>query len=153
MILPPDQLVRLLRGGIWAAPNDTAYKRWSSNSGHKLLCKLCRYGPDLPFLGLAGHSDPQPPQPSRPWFMPYPFLTYTSHGIGKAQTQSSHLLTRSPPMPPRAKHIHISHTPPTHHITRTTLIQCTSAALDTIRVPPTCHARTTPHPSPTPALP
>ena len=24
---------------LWMAPNDTAYKRWSS---HKLLCKLCR---------------------------------------------------------------------------------------------------------------
>ena len=24
------------------APNDTAYKRWSCRSGHKLLCKLCR---------------------------------------------------------------------------------------------------------------
>ena len=24
-----------------AAPNDTAYKRWSCHSGHKLLCKLC----------------------------------------------------------------------------------------------------------------
>ena len=25
-----------------AAPNDTAYKRWSCHSGLKLLCKLCR---------------------------------------------------------------------------------------------------------------
>ena len=24
------------------ALNDTAYKRWSCHSGHKLLCKLCR---------------------------------------------------------------------------------------------------------------
>ena len=59
-------------------------------------------------------------------------------------------------MPPRAKHIHISHTPPTPHIPRTTLIHNTSAALDIIpepRVPPTCPAVTTPHPSPTPALP
>ena len=27
------------------APNDTAYKRWSCHSGHKLLCKLCRTFP------------------------------------------------------------------------------------------------------------
>ena len=41
-------------------------------------------------------------------------------------------------------------------IPRTALINNTSAALDTIpepRVPPTCPALTTPHPSPTPALP
>ena len=60
-------------------------------------------------------------------------------------------------MPPRPqKHIHVSHTPPTPHIPRTTLIHNTSAALDTMpepRVPPTCPALTTPHPSPTPALP
>ena len=104
---------------------------------------------------------------------PYPFPTYTthtiatktqthvqhspcSHRIGKAQTQSSHTLTFSPPTPPRAKHIHISHTPPTPLIPRTTLIHNTSAVLDTIpepRVPPTCPALTTPHPPPTPALP
>ena len=28
-----------------AAPNDTAYKRWSCHSGFKLLCKLCRTSP------------------------------------------------------------------------------------------------------------
>ena len=27
---------------VQQAPNDTAYKRWSCHSGHKLLCKLCR---------------------------------------------------------------------------------------------------------------
>ena len=46
-------------------------------------------------------------------------------------------------------------TPHLHHL-QTTLIHNTSAALDTIpepRVPPTCPALTTPHPSPTPALP
>ena len=37
-------------------PNDTAYKRLSCHSVHKLLCKLCRnfpppeMGPDLPFF-------------------------------------------------------------------------------------------------------
>ena len=42
------------------APNDTAYKRWSCHSGHKLLCKLCltsppqQWGPDLPFWGACG---------------------------------------------------------------------------------------------------
>ena len=53
-------------------------------------------------------------------------------------------------------HIHISHTPPTPLIPRTTLIHSTSAALHTIpepRVPSTCPTFTTPHPSPTPALP
>ena len=62
----------------------------------------------------------------------------------------------SPPTPHRAKHIHISHSPPTPHIPRTTLIHNASAALDTMskpRVMPTCPALTTPHPSPTPALP
>ena len=81
-----------------------------------------------------------------------------SHRIGKAQTQLFNPLTPSPPTPPRAKHIHISHTPPTPLIPRTTLIHDTSAAIDTIpepRIPPTCPALTTitPHPSPTPALP
>ena len=28
-----------------AAPNNTAYKRWSCHSGFKLLCKLCRTSP------------------------------------------------------------------------------------------------------------
>ena len=49
---------------VGLAPNDTAYKRWSCHSGHKLLCKWCRtspppeWGPDFPFLGHAGHADP-----------------------------------------------------------------------------------------------
>ena len=62
------------------------------------------------------------------------------------------------PTPPLAKHIHISHTPPTPLIPRATLIPSTSAALDTKpqpHVPPTCPAltTTTPPPSPTPVLP
>ena len=33
------------------APNDTAYKWWSCDSGYKLLCTLCRnHPPDLPFF-------------------------------------------------------------------------------------------------------
>ena len=36
-----DVLVKQLN----KAPNDTAYKRWSCHSGHKLLCKLCRTFP------------------------------------------------------------------------------------------------------------
>ena len=72
--------------------------------------------------------------------------------IGKAQTQSSHLLTPSPPTPPRAKHIHILHNSPIP------LSHITSAELDTIpepHIPPTFHAltTTTPHPSPTRVLP
>ena len=75
-----------------------------------------------------------------------------THRIGKAQTQTSHPLT-----PHRAKHIHISQTPPNPPIPRTTPIHNTSAALDTILeppVPPTCPGLTTatPHQSPTPAL-
>ena len=57
----------------------------------------------------------------------------------------------------RIKRIHITHTPPTLLIPRTTVIPSTSAALDTIHephVPLTCPAltTTTPHISPTPAL-
>ena len=96
---------------------------------------------------------PTPPQPKHTSNTPP-----CSHRIGKTQTQS---LIHSPPFsttPPRPKHIHISHTPPTPLIPRTTLIQSTSAALDTIhepRVPPTSPVLTTPtpHASPTPASP
>ena len=35
---------------VQQAPNDTVYKRWSSHSGHKLLCKLCRTLPS-PAMG------------------------------------------------------------------------------------------------------
>ena len=35
---------------IGLAPNDTAYKRWSCQSGYKQLCKLCR---NLPFPALG----------------------------------------------------------------------------------------------------
>ena len=71
-----------------------------------------------------------------------------SHGIGKAQPQSSHPL----------KH-HSTHATPSHthtHLTLTHLIHSTSAALETIPepgVPPTCSALTTTPPSPTAALP
>ena len=80
---------------------------------------------------LAPHTDITPPHPSRPWSKPLPTPTYNthttatktqtyvqhcSHRIGKVQTQFSHPLTPSTPLPPRAKHIHISHTPPTPHI-------------------------------------
>ena len=45
------------------APNDIANKRWSSHSGYRLLCKLCRtlpppaMGARLPFFWQAGHVD------------------------------------------------------------------------------------------------
>ena len=74
-----------------------------------------------------------------------------SHRIGKSQTKYSHPLTPSPPTLTRAIHLHISHTPPTPHIQRTTLLHNMSAVIDTIpepRVPPTCHSPTTPHPPP-----
>ena len=51
----------------------------------------------------------------------------------------------SQPTPPLAKHIHISHTPPTHLIPRTTLIHNTSAALDTIPYSPQPHLIHLPH--------
>ena len=54
------------------------------------------------------------------------------HRISKAQTQYFPPFTPSLLTPPRTKHIHVSHTPPTPHIPRTTLIHNTSAALDTI---------------------
>ena len=75
------------------------------------------------------------------------------HRIGKAQTQFSHPLTPSPPTPPRAKHIHMSHTPPSP---LTTLISSTSPVLDKTPEPPVplIHAltATTPSQDPTPAL-
>ena len=125
--------------------------------------------------GLTMHTNITPSTPPYPGPMPYPLPTCTthttatqtqtyaqhfpfSHRIGKAQTQSSYLLTPSPPTALRVKHIHISHTPPTPLIPRSTLIHNTSAALDTIpepRMPATFPAltTTTPHPSPTQALP
>ena len=98
---------------------------------------------------------------------PYPLPTYATHTtVTKTQTHVEHspvptgLVTPKPnpltPSPPRAKHIHISHTLPTPDIQRSTLIHNTSAALDIMpkpRVPPTCPALITPHPSLTPAMP
>ena len=120
---------------------------------------------------LTPHTDITPSHPSRPRSKPLPtYTTHTiatktqthvqyspcSHRIGKAQTQSPHPLTPlSLPTPLRAKHIHIALSPPTPHIPRTTLINNMSNTLDTIpepRVPHTCPAFTTPHPSPTPEL-
>ena len=73
--------------------------------------------------------------------------------IDKAQTQFSPPLITPPPSPhtpPRAKHIHMSHTPPTP-------LTSTSPVLDKTPEPrvPLIHAltATTPHPDPTPALP
>ena len=117
---------------------------------------------------LTTHTDITPPQQTLVQ-APYPLPTYTthttatkpqthvqhpppcSHWIVKAQTQSSHPLTPLSTHAARAKHIHISHTPPTTHIPHTSLINNTSDALDTIpepRVPPTCPALTTPHAPP-----
>ena len=102
---------------------------------------MCRYPPstihrylDLPSTQrIQTHTSHRhnttPPLPT-PVQAPYPLPTYTTHTtatktqthvqhspcpqrIGKAQTQFSHPLTPSPPTLPRAKHIHMSHTPPT----------------------------------------
>ena len=102
---------------------------------------MCRYPPstihrylDLPITQTIQthtshkHNTTQPLPPLVQ--APYPLPTYTTHTtttktqthvqhspcphrIGKAQTQFSHPLTPSPPTPPRAKHIRMSHTPPT----------------------------------------
>ena len=44
------------------APNDTAYKRWSCHSSHKLLFNLIlppqQWGPDLPFFGASRPCGP-----------------------------------------------------------------------------------------------
>ena len=95
---------------------------------------------------------------------PYPLPTYTTHTtatktqthvqhapcpqrIGKAQNQFSHPLTPppSPPTPPLAKHIHMSHTPPT-------LLTSTSPVLDKTPEPrvPLIHALTATHLTRTP---
>ena len=71
-----------------------------------------------------------------------------SHRIGKAQTLTSHPFTPSPPTPPQAKHIHISHTPPTPLTLRTTFIPSMPAASDTIpepRIPPQALHSPQPH--------
>ena len=58
-------LVKDARGNpIALAPNNTAYKRWSSHSGHKLLCKLCQtlpppaMGARVTVFGQADYADP-----------------------------------------------------------------------------------------------
>ena len=41
----PAKILERMRARDDLAPNNTAYKRWSCHSGHKLLCKLCRTFP------------------------------------------------------------------------------------------------------------
>ena len=101
-----------------------------------------------------------PPLPT-PVQAPYPLPTATktqthlqyspcTQRIGKAQTQFSHPLTPLSTHTARAKHVHMSHTPPTP-------LTSTSPALDETPEPrvPLIHAltATTPHPDPTPAPP
>ena len=106
---------------------------------------------------------PTTPDPG-PSPLPTPYTTHTTanktqthvqhspcpHRIGKAHTQFSHPLTPSPPTPPRAKLIHMSHTPPTP-------LTSTSPVQDKTPEPrvPLIHTltATTPRPDPTPALP
>ena len=106
---------------------------------------------------------PLPHSPPTPLTPPQPKHRHTSNShhvptrlVKPKPNPIIHSTHHPPPTPPRAKHIHISHTPPNPHIPRTTLIHNTSDALDTMpepRVPPTCPALTTPHPFPIPALP
>ena len=126
--------------------------------------------------GLTPHTDvtplqtqvqstyPLPPTPPTPPTPPQPKHRHTSHtppvptGLVKPKPIPLIHSAPSPPSPPLVKAIHISHYPPTVLITRTTLMHNTSAALDIVpepRVPHTCPVltTTTPHPSPTPALP
>ena len=78
-----------------------------------------------------------------------PFLPCSSR-IGKAQSQSCHPLTPTPTTPPRAKHLHMSHRPPTP---LTTLISSTPPALDK-HLNHVYHPYThSPPTDPTPALP
>ena len=113
---------------------------------------------------LTTHTAIAPPHPSRPWSTPLPTPhlhhqhhcnqnTHTSNTLpvptGLVKPKPNPLIHSppSPPTPPRAKHMHISHTPPTPLFPSTTLIHNTSAAINTIlepRVPPTCPALTTP---------
>ena len=113
---------------------------------------MCRYPPstihrylDLPstqrILTHTSHRHKTTPPLPTLVQTPYPLPTYTTasktqthvqhlpcpHRIGKDQTQFSHPLT-----PLRAKHIHMSHTPPTP---LTTLISSTSPVLDKIPEP------------------
>ena len=56
--------LRGLMNKILTTPNDTAYTRWSCQSGLKPLCKLCRTSPPpamgarYTVFGHAGHADP-----------------------------------------------------------------------------------------------
>ena len=127
--------------------------------------------------GLTTHTDITQPHPSNPGPSLYPLSTYTIHTTA-TQTQTHvqhspvptglvkpkpnahiHSLIPSTSTPHRAKHIYITHTPPTPLIPRFTLIPSTSAVLDTIhepRAPPTCVpalTTTTGHPCPTPESP
>ena len=120
---------------------------------------------------LAPHTDITTPHPSRPWSdpptlspptpptPPQPKHRHTSNtppvptGLVKSKPNPLINSPHSPPTPPRATHTHLTYSTNSSH-SRTTLIHNTSAALYTIpepRVPPTCFAFTTPHPSPTPA--
>ena len=128
---------------------------------------------DLKIQTYNSHRHNTTPPLQTPVQATYPLPTYATHTtatktqthvlhfscsdrIGKAQTQSSHPLTSlSTHAVPSQTHTHLT-TPQTPQFPRTTLIHNTSAALDTMpepRVPPTCPALTTSHPSPTPALP
>ena len=53
------------------SPNNTAYKRWSCHSGHKLLCKLCRT-----FTGMGAR------------FTVTSSIPYTSNGINLTPSYS-----------------------------------------------------------------
>ena len=138
---------------------------------------MCRYPPstihrylDLPSTQrIQTHTSHRhnttPPLPTLVQ-APYPLPTYTTHTTAtKTQTHVQHSVPRglvkpkpnslihsppSPPTPPRAKHIHMSLTPPTP-------LTSTSPVLDKTPEPrvPLIHAltATTPHPDPTPALP
>ena len=117
-------------------------------------------------LRCAGIRQASPPLPTLGQ-APYPLPAYTTHTtatktqthvqhspcphrISKSQTQFSHPLTPLSTHTARAKHIHMSHTPPTP-------LTSTSHVLDKTPEPrvPLIHALTTatPHPDPTPALP
>ena len=72
---------------------------------------------------------PTPPQPKHRHISKFP---HVPPELVKPRPNSVTHSPPTPPTPPRAKHIHMSHTPPTP---LTTLISCTSPALDKTHEP------------------
>ena len=142
-------------------PPNTIYRYRDLPSTHLIQTDNShRHNTTPPLQTLVQAPTHSPPTPYTP---PQPKHRHTSNiPLFPQDWQSPNPILASyyPPLYQRRPepNTHISHTPPTPLIPRTTLIHSTSAALDTIpepRVPLTCQAltTTTPHPSTTLALP